>query len=207
MSPAARVPPGRAGRLWLRRRLDTAQRGREQIDRKLRILVPEHQRRLEELAGCRSAWEADVESARRWGLRAALLGGDDALRRAQPGQTAQVQVDWVSAMGVTYPTGVRFTRAVQSWPQPVDNAAVAPTVEAFSRALVSGLRVSAAQEAVRRTEAEIEVSRRRLRALDRRWLPWLTAELDVLELALEQAEQEEVVRLRGHADGKGRSRP
>ena len=37
-TPGPVVPPGRAGRLWLQRRLETARRGAGLLDRKLRIL-------------------------------------------------------------------------------------------------------------------------------------------------------------------------
>ena len=53
-----------------------------------------------------------------------------------------------------------------------------------------------AEDAVRRLDAEIVVTRRRLRALDKRWLPWLRQSLAVLELAIEQGEQEDGMRLR-----------
>ena len=75
------------------------------------------------------------------------------------------------------------------------NAAIAPAAAAFRRALVAGVRTAAAQEAVRRLDAEIAVTRRRLRALEKRWLPRLRDELGRLELALEQAEQEDASRL------------
>ena len=45
-------------------------------------------------------------------------------------------------------------------------------------------------------ETEVAVTRRRMRALDKRWLPWLEQSLAALELSLEQAEQEEGARLR-----------
>ena len=35
------VPPGRAGRLWLQRRLQVARRGADLLDRKLRLLADE----------------------------------------------------------------------------------------------------------------------------------------------------------------------
>ena len=76
------------------------------------------------------------------------------------------------------------------------NAAVAPAVAAFETALAAGVRSAAAEEAVRRVESEVAVTRRRLRALDKRWLPWLEQSLAELELSLEQAEQEEGARLR-----------
>jgi V/A-type H+-transporting ATPase subunit D len=40
------------------------------------------------------------------------------------------------------------------------------------------------------------VTRRRLRALDKRWLPWLAESLRTLELSLEQVEQDDGIRLR-----------
>ena len=75
-----RVPPGRAGRLWLRGRLATAERGLDLLDRKLRILRREQERLrlLERRTGeelRRRCGDAD-----RWLLRAALLGGQRGLR-------------------------------------------------------------------------------------------------------------------------------
>ena len=44
--------------------------------------------------------------------------------------------------------------------------------------------------------ASLAGTRRRLHALDKRWLPWLSAALADLELGLEQAEHEDGIRLR-----------
>ena len=60
MPITARVPPGRAGRIWLRRRLATARRGRDQLDRKLRILQPELQRQRIRAARSHEEWAAGV---------------------------------------------------------------------------------------------------------------------------------------------------
>jgi len=73
---------------------------------------------------------------------------------------------------------------------------VVPAVQAAREALLAGVQAAAADEAVRRIEAEIAVTRRRLRALDDRWLPWLTDRLAALEISLEQAEHEDGIRLR-----------
>lgn len=199
MPPMARVPPGRAGRMWLRRRLDTAERGREQLDRKLRILIPERQR-LETRAGRRrEEWAAAHAQAQTWLLRASLLGGQDAIRGASPPNLVDVTVLWTSSMGLTYPEDVTLSNARQDQPvQPVlpGNAAVGPAAAAFQAALLAGSRAAAADEAVHRLDAEIAVTRRRMRALDKRWLPWLRDALAALELSLQQAEQEDGMRLR-----------
>ena len=52
----------------------------------------------------------------------------------------------------------------------------------------------------RLVRAALEVTCRRtqrLRALDKRWLPWLNSELATLELSLEQAEQDDGIRRAG----------
>ncbi len=195
MPISARVPPGRAGRIWLRRRLATARRGRDQLDRKLRILQPEVQRQRIRAARSHEEWRRACARVRLWTTRVALVSGQDAFRHAAARHPAVVELSWATSMGVVYPSAVSVTTT----PEPgavVDNAAVAPALEATRTALLAGARAAAADEAVRRIEAEIDVTRRRLHALDRRWLPWLEAELARLELALEQAEHEDGVRLR-----------
>ena len=195
MAINARVPPGRAGRIWLRRRLATANRGREQLDRKLRILQPELQRQRIRAARSQEAWEAACERSRRWTTRVALLSGEDAFRHASPDEPARVRLTWATSMGVTYPRSAELSVPTDP-PQVLDDAAVVPAVEAAGEALLAGVGTAAADEAVRRIEAEIAVTRRRLRALEDRWLPWLTDRLADLEQALEQAEHEDGVRLR-----------
>jgi V/A-type H+-transporting ATPase subunit D len=206
MSPAGRAaPPGRAGRLWLRRRLLTAQRGRSQLDRKLRILVPERRRLVNLADRYRQDWVAACDEADTWLRRAALLGGQDALALAQTRQRASLTVDWASAMGVSYPVDVRVVRTGTESERLWGNAALAPATSAAWRMVEAGARLAAMEEAVRRLETEVNLTRRRLRALDQRWLPQLEDALRDLELALEQAELDDGIRLRhGGATGPGR---
>jgi V/A-type H+-transporting ATPase subunit D len=190
------IPPGRAGRNWLRRRLATAERGREQLDRKLRILFPEQQRLRIQAARLRADWESACAEADGWLVRAALLGGQDALRGASRLEPISVDVQWKTTMGLSYPSGARLSAAPDGSTLPPSNAAVEPAAAAFHAALVAGVRTAAAEDAVRRVEGEIAVTRRRVRALERRWLPTLHHELVRLELALEQGETEDGLRLR-----------
>ena len=197
MTLLRRTPPGRAGRLWLRRRLRTAEQGREQLDRKLRILLPELEARRAAADGRRAEWGTTCAQAETWLLRAALLGGQDALRCAAAAAPARVEISWITRMGLRYPDDAAVVGPAQ---QPatgaVVNAATGPAREAARAALEAGVRTAAAEEAVRRLEAEVEATRRRLRALDERWLPSLRAALVGLELSLAQAEQEDALRLR-----------
>jgi V/A-type H+-transporting ATPase subunit D len=182
--------------MWLRRRLATAGRGREQLDRKLRILVPELQRRHLHAERARADWVAACAEARTWLLRAVLLGGEDAVRGAVADRPAEVDISWATTMGLSFPAGVRVTLPDAAWATPAANAAVGPAARAFATALRAGAASAAADEAVRRVQAEIEVTRRRVRALDKRWLPFLESALAERELVLEQAEQEDGARLR-----------
>src|SRR6478672_4803520 len=191
MPQSSRVPPGRAGRMWLHRRIDAAERGRDQLDRKLRILLPELQRRRLQADRFDREWAEACAVARTWLLRAVLLGGEDAVAGATAVEPARVEVTWASTMGLGYPSGGELPRSV-----PPANAAVVPAAHAHQEALRAGVRSAAAHEAVRRVEAEIAITRRRMRALDRRWIPWLLQTLAEREAALEQAEREDGVRLR-----------
>lgn len=196
MSPTAKVPPGRAGRMWLRRRLVTAERGHEQLDRKLRILIPERQRLQTRAARRHEEWVAAHADAQAWLLRASMLGGQDAIRAAAAPGLVDVTVLWTTAMGLAYPEDVTISHPGPDVPVLPSNAAMAPAVRAFRAALLAGSRAAAVDESVRRVEAEIGVTRRRMRALDKHWLPWLRAEISTLELSLEQSEQEDGMRLR-----------
>ncbi|HTY73594.1 MAG TPA: V-type ATP synthase subunit D [Actinomycetes bacterium] len=195
MPKPARIPAGRSGRLWLRRRLATATAGRDQLDRKLRILVPERQRLLTQAQRRHEAWQAACQQARTWLLRAVVIGGEDAVASAVPVALARVELTWTTAMGLRYPVDAALVA-----PEPASlvpgNSAVLATAAAYHDAVVAGARTAAADEALRRIDAEIAVTRRRLRALEKRWVPWLEESLAALELALEQAEQDDGTRLR-----------
>lgn len=189
------APPGRAGRNWLRRRLGTAERGRVQLDRKLRVLFPEQQR-LQLIADRqRAAWSTACAEARTWHLRTAVLNGQDGIRLSSPGEHLTAEVTWTSTMGLRYPADIRLSHPDDTGLLHPD-AASDRAAASFRAAVAAGARAAAADEALRRIDAEIAVTRRRLRALEKRWLPRLDEALRSLELVLEQAEQEDSMRLR-----------
>jgi len=191
----AAVPPGRAGRLWLRDRIEVATRGRDQLDRKLRLLLPEAARLRAAAEQQRAEWRTAYQDGQLWRLRAGLVGGQDALRRSLPAAPARMSSALLTVMGVSYPSDV----AVQAPPEavlPPDTVAAEQAAESFRRAVTAGARTAAADESVRRVEEEIAATRRRYRALDRRWLPYLTAALAALDIALAQEEQDDSARRR-----------
>jgi len=202
-----RVPPGRAGRIWLQRRLGVARRAAGLLDQKLRILLHEQERFTLLVQRTREEWEQQCREAETWLLRSALLGGQRALRHAADGGTAEVTVTWASAMGVRYPAE---TSCATPDPEPdaasPDNAALVEAVAAFRGALAAGVQQAAAEAALRTVDAEVAATRRRLQAVEDRWIPRLDEALAAVRLGLDEAERSEGVRLRWAAGLPGERR-
>jgi V/A-type H+/Na+-transporting ATPase subunit D len=197
MTRLRRVPPGRGGRLWLQHRLAVATNGANLLDQKLRILHAETHR-LELVARqTATAWEEAVREADTWLLRTVLLGGERALRLATRGDEADVSISWAQTMGVRYPR--EATCRVPVPPPgavPPTSAAVVSARRACERALDAAVQHAAAETAARILAAEESATRRRLRAINERWIPLLTSALAEARQVLEQQEREDDIRLR-----------
>ena len=57
------IQPGRAGRLWLLRRLDVARRGADVLDQKRQTLLREQERLAKRLAETTTEWERRAVAA------------------------------------------------------------------------------------------------------------------------------------------------
>jgi V/A-type H+/Na+-transporting ATPase subunit D len=187
------VPPGRAGRLWLTRRLQLARRGADLLDRKLRILQAELARFREAQARAAAEWDRCCADAERWLLRACLLGGERAVRLGADGQLATVTIPYTVTMGVRHPASPAcLSPAGLTW----DGPALAQTRQAHAAALAAAVQCAAAAEALRVLEAEALATRYRLRAIEDRWIPRLGQALAEVTLALEEQELADAARLR-----------
>lgn len=197
-----RVPPGRAGRLWLRHRLDTAEHGAALLDRKLRALREQQRRLAIQARYTEEEWTTLARRARTWLLRAALAGGQRGLRLADDEHSAEVTVTWTSAMGVRYPA--EATCALPGGPavSPAlrGSTAVVHAERAHRAALRAGVRHAAALAAEQVVNAEVAVTRQRARALRRHWIPRLSEALSRVEMELAEQERAEGVRHRWAAD-------
>ncbi len=192
MARLGRVPPGRAGRLWLQHRLAVAERGAELLDQKLRILRDEAHRLSVTTEGTAAAWTAASDGAALWLVRAALLGGERAVRADVDQAAARVELTWTSTIGVRHPGGATCTPAAGDVP----GSPVADVHAAHRRALDAAVQHAVAEAALRCVLAEATATRRRVRAIEDRWLPQLRSALAAVELALEEQERADAVRLR-----------
>jgi V/A-type H+-transporting ATPase subunit D len=199
------VPPGRAGRLRLVRRLETARRGAGLLDRKLAILRDELTRRRSAAARTAANWEACQAEAERWLLRACLLGGQRAIRLGAGGPPAEVTVARAATMGISYPARAACTvPPAASW----DGPAVAQARKAHRAALAAAVQHAAAAEAARILGEETALTGYRLRAVRDRWIPRLEQALEQVSFAIEEQERADAARLRRAVDqDAGRTRP
>jgi V/A-type H+-transporting ATPase subunit D len=191
--PGFNVPPGRAGRLWLERRLAVARRGADLLDRKLRILREETEQLRKAADQAAADWDRCCAEAERWLLRAAMLGGERAVRLAAAGSAAEVTISYRLTMGVRHPDRATcLSPPAGTW----DGPAVAAARQAYGRALAAAVRDAAAAEALRVVQAEALATRYRLRAVQDRWIPRLEQALAEVSLALEEQELADTARLR-----------
>ena len=191
------VPPGRAGRTWLSRRLQTARHGASLLDRKLRILRPERQRFRADAEAATLHWGQVLAIAEEWALRAALLAGSNALRPPYGGADARVEVTWSAVMGARFPSGARveLPRPVRGGALPATSAVLCATA-AYREALTAAVDAAVALGAARALDEEVAATRFRLRSVQDRWVPRLEQAAAALDLALAEAEGADAVRLR-----------
>ena len=198
-------PPGRTGRMWLRHRLEVADRGSTLLETKMRILAGEQQRFALLAQRTQRRWEQAVAEADRWMARASLLGGRRGLRFADDGRPAQVLLSWDTTMGVSYPSGshVVMPDPLPDAPTPAGTALVRAR-QAYRSAAVAAVDHAVATAAMAAVEQEMAATRRRLRAIEDRWMPRLDEASRAVTEALEEQEREEGMRMRWAAERLGR---
>lgn len=190
-----RIPPGRAGRLWLRERLALAESALSLLERK-RALLESRQRDLRarrEETG--RDWAAACASARIWQGRALLLGGARSVSAATPVQPAEISIRTAVVAGVKYPDVVEYLPPERESAPIIGSATLWHTAQAHRAALAAAARHAAADGAVRAVERELTATRIRAQALRRRRIPALLAALTELELILEERERSERIPL------------
>ncbi len=197
-------PPGRTGLLWLQHRLALADRAASRLDQKLRILLTEQVAYALLVERTGPAWEQASREADAWLLRAALLDGQEGVRPPAGLPPAQVHVDWTTALGTVYPASGTCTMPdVDPQFAAVSSAAAIEAAAAYRHALETAVAHAVASTAARAIAAEVASTRQRLRGVQDRWVPRLSAALVELRQSLDEAEHAEGTRLRWAIDQQG----
>lgn len=194
-----RTPPGRAGRPWLVHRLTVARRGADVMDQKRRGLLRERTRLVAIVWEARDSWEHAVREAEVWLQRAVLISGQRSFELAsfRVLERADVRLIWRRSLGVVYPSDAEVRLPpTPDLIAPGGSSALPAAASAFGRAVEAGAHFAALRVALDRVEAEIAATTRRLRALERRWIPAQEEALAALELNLDETEREDAVRAR-----------
>jgi V/A-type H+-transporting ATPase subunit D len=194
-----RIPPGRAGRLWLEHRLEVARRGADVLDQKRRALLRLERDLEARLDSARVLWEDAARAAADWLARAATLSGQRRVRLAllHTDPSAVARVTWRNSLGVVYPSACEL-----DLPSAADvaalggSAALAEAAAAHRRALAAAAEYAAVSMAHARVSDELAATVRRSRAIERRFIPEHEAALTRLRLSLDEAEREEATRTR-----------
>jgi V/A-type H+-transporting ATPase subunit D len=189
-----RVPPGRAGRLRLRRRLAAAERGADLLERKLRALLGEQRARHCAAEDSTRVWSDAAADADQWLVRALAASGQGGLRRCVPAGVAGVAITEKDSMGVRYPSQASCELPEAGYA--AESAALICAQAAYARAARAAVQAAVDQAAVRVVDAAVTATRRQVRILRRHWIPELHAVLARLEFALEQSDFEDGVRRR-----------
>ena len=206
MATVVRAPPGRAGRGWLLRRIEATRRGADLLDRKRKLLEHELNRLAERRRQAQGAWEVACGDAERWALRAVLLGGAaEVARAARPvAGTAVADVPSRNTMGVVHPGEPACS--VPVLPPVVaagSNSATSPAAAAAAVAVRAAVALAALDASYRLLEAELNATKRRVRAITHHRLPALQRALDELELRLDELERGERIVTRWAAGRAG----
>ena len=194
-----RVPPGRAGRPWLLHRLEVARSAADVLEEKRRALLRRRETLAREVADARLDWDRLAGEAAELHRRARTLSGARRVRLAAffGGGRADARVQWRNVLGVNLPTAteVAFTEAIDLAPF----GATVPLVlaaGAHRRALTAAAEFARAREAHRRVSEELMHTARRLRAIEKRWMPEHEQALARLDLRLDELEREDSSRVR-----------
>jgi V/A-type H+-transporting ATPase subunit D len=199
-----RIPPGRAGRLWLRERLAAARKAADLMDHKRRELDGELSRMRTICAERERAWRAAMQNATSWMRRVDATGAARSVRlgTALLTEEATIELTWRQVMGVRY--AAEYELRLPTEP-PISSlnggAALDPALTAFRHATDAAMAHAIARTALARIESDLERTKRRLRALELRAIPTHEEALRALELSLDEKSREEAVAARWAAEG------
>lgn len=130
-----------------------------------------------------------------------LISGQLELAVFHVSEQADVRLAWRRSLGVTYPSDVEVRLPpTPDLVAPGGSAALPQAAAAYGRAVEAGARLAASRSALERMDAELAATARRLRALERRWIPAHEDALAKRTLELDETEREDALRGRWFAE-------
>ncbi|MGA7206229.1 MAG: V-type ATP synthase subunit D [Specibacter sp.] len=189
---------GRAAKVQLEHRLETARHGARLLDRKQHLLADQLEQLQRREGMAREEWQGRARDAALWLGRSSALDGSARIAAAAPLETATAAFRWGNAMGVRYPEDPQCR--LPELPAAGGSSALTFAAEVHQSALLAGIRDGVLQRSQQLLAAELAATRTRQRAVERRWIPRLETELQAIRRQLDAQELEESLRLRWAAD-------
>ena len=186
--------PGRARRLWIEAHLAQARRADDLLDRKRVVLRDADRSLAAERDRTGATWVEADRAAQEWWYRAAAVSGASnlSLVSSQCGGRADVVVSVDRTAGVDRPAAaIVALPAVAPQMLAGSSPAVRAAVHATRRAVEAAARHAVADRAYQLVHAELVLTERRQRAIERIRIPALEAELAALVLRLDELERQE----------------
>lgn len=185
-----------------RAQLALASQGRELLEEKRDALLRELYREVRIVDATREELETTVASARLALDAARVWLGADQVRAAAVAAAGDISVDvrGASIMGVALPAvaprDLVRTAAARDRSPVVSGPSLELAAERFEEVLTIAIRLATIEIRVRRLAAEIRRTTSRVNALRTRVIPELEAQTKAIELALEQRERDDRLRLK-----------
>src|SRR4051794_34216175 len=158
---------GRAEKIRVERRLETARRGALLLNRKQHILADELERLHLQANRSRREWEDRARIAAAWLGRTAALDGRERIESASPDLPAQAELQWGGAMGIRSPEAARSLLPPQ--PSASGSSALSYAAAAHRAALEAAVRHAAVERALLLVATELSATRIRQRSVENRW--------------------------------------
>jgi len=195
---AVKPPPGRAGRLWLVRRLEVARRGADVLEQKRRALLRERQRLARLLESAENEWTRCAQEAVDMNARALALTGERRLRLAAAHirERAELSVVRRTVLGTASPELEALRLPGTDGLAALGGPAVAIAAAVHGRALHAAAAYAAIRAGHEAVTAELAATNRRLRAIERRWIPQHEQALARLDFTLDESERDDIARVR-----------
>jgi V/A-type H+-transporting ATPase subunit D len=207
---AENVKPTRKNLMRIKDRIKLSERGHDTLEQKRDGLIMEFMRILDNAKGVREDLTNAYKEAQKTMNVARAMEGDIAVRGAAESlkEHPEIEVESKNIMGVVVPqinsNKVRKTIDQRGYGLLGTTARIDESADSYEKLLDSTILAAEVETGMRKLLTEIEITKRRVNALEFKVLPELYQAKKFIEQKLEEQEREEIFRLKKIKGKKGR---
>jgi V/A-type H+-transporting ATPase subunit D len=207
---AENVKPTRKNLMRIKDRIKLSERGHDTLEQKRDGLIMEFMRILDNAKGVREDLTNAYKEAQKTMNVARAMEGDIAVRGAAESlkEHPEIEVESKNIMGVVVPqinsNKVRKTIDQRGYGLLGTTARIDESADSYEKLLESTILAAEVETGMRKLLTEIEITKRRVNALEFKVLPELYQAKKFIVQKLEEQEREEIFRLKKIKGKKGR---